>query len=117
MQRLVAHRLDMDAVALQALVASPVALVDSNADPGLFEPLSQAKATKTTTRAAICSDGSAHAYQSMRNSTPNGRGRRTSGAATYWMRKPCRIQASSTTSRCRSRRKINTPAAAPTTAR
>ena len=34
--------------------------------------------TSVTASAAICSDGSAHARQSVRNSTPNGRGRRSS---------------------------------------
>ena len=48
-QRPVAHRLDMDAIALQTLVAGAVALVDSDADPRFFEPLSQTKAAETAT--------------------------------------------------------------------
>ena len=63
--------------------------------------------TSVTASAAICSDGSAHARQSVRKSTPNGRGRRSIGASTYWMITPCRIQAITTTSNCRRRRKIN----------
>jgi hypothetical protein len=36
--------------------------------------------TRTTTSAAICSEGSAQAVQSVRNCTPNGRSRCTMGA-------------------------------------
>ena len=63
--------------------------------------------TIVTASAAICSDGSAHARQSVRNSTPNGRGRRSTGASTYWMITPCRIQAIRTTTSCRTRLRIN----------
>ncbi len=45
----VAHRLDMDAIALQTLVAGLAALVDSDADPCFFESLSQTKAAKAAT--------------------------------------------------------------------
>ena len=69
--------------------------------------------TRTTTSAASCSEGSAQAYQSARNSTPNGRGRCTSGASTYWMRNPCRIQATSTTSSCRRRRRTSRASSSP----
>ena len=54
--------------------------------------------TRVTTRAAICSDGSAHASHPVRKTTPNGRERCASGAATYWMITPCMIQAASTMS-------------------
>jgi hypothetical protein len=37
--------------------------------------------TRTTTSAPICSEGSAQAVHAVRNSTPNGRGRCTSGAS------------------------------------
>ena len=60
-----------------------------------------------TDSAAICSDGNAHAYQSVRNTTPNGRGRRSTGPSTYWMIKPCSVHAITTTSRCRNRLRIN----------
>ena len=60
-----------------------------------------------TARAAICSDGNAHAYQSVRNSTPNGRGRRKLGPSTYWMISPCNVHEITTTSRCRNRLVIN----------
>ena len=69
--------------------------------------------TRTTTSAAICSDGSAQAVQSVRNSTPNGRGRCTSGASRYWIISPCTIQASSTTSSCRRRRRISRASSSP----
>ena len=52
-----------------------------------------------TVSAAICSDGRAQANQSVRSSTPNGRGRRSSGPSTYWMSTPCTVQATTTTSR------------------
>ena len=68
---------------------------------------------RTTTSAATCSDGNAHPVQSARNSTPNGRGRCSSGASTYWMITPCRIQATSTTSRCVSRRRISKASRSP----
>ena len=61
----------------------------------------------------ICSEGSAQVAQSVRNSTPNGRGRCTSGATRNWITSPCRIQASSTTSSCRKRRRINRARSSP----
>ena len=63
--------------------------------------------TKVTESAAICSDGKAHAYQSVRNTTPNGRGRRSTGPSRYWMISPCRVHAMTTTSRWRNRLRIN----------
>jgi hypothetical protein len=69
--------------------------------------------TRTTHSAPICAEGSAQAVQAVWNSTPNGRGRCTSGASSNWIITPCRIQASSTTSSCRNRLKINRASSSP----
>jgi hypothetical protein len=69
--------------------------------------------TRRVARAASCWAGRAQAYQSARKATPNGRGRCTSGASRYWMRKPCTTQATSTTSSWRRRRKTSRAPSSP----
>jgi hypothetical protein len=55
--------------------------------------------SRVTASAAIFCDGSAHASHPVWKTTPNGRGRRASGATMIWMIRPCMIQAASTTSK------------------